>query len=114
MSLTLNDLVLESKTFDMEFGDKVMSITYDPNQITSDAIADMGSSTDETCRVLSELILDWDLVDANANKVKPTFEFFSGLKLAVVNKILQSVFDDAFPKAESTQSSATFRRKARR
>lgn len=115
MAISLTDLQVDNKTFDMELGaGKKLTITYDPNLITSNMLTDMNLGVAETCKILSELILDWDLVDDDKKPIKPTEEFFNSLKIIVMNKILTAIFDDAFPKAESTQSSGITRRRGQR
>lgn len=112
--LTINDLVSENKPCTIQFGDKSLVLQYDPNVITSNMLADMNLSTDEMCRILSELIVSWDLVGKEGEPIKPSFEFLASLNMVIVNKLMQAIFDSAFPKAESTQSSATTARRGRR
>lgn len=115
MAISLTDMQVENKTFEMDFGKgKTLNITYDPNLITSDMLTDMNMGVAETCKILSELILEWDLVDDEKKPVAPTEAFFNSLKIIVMNKILTAIFDDAFPKAESTQSSGITRRRGQR
>ncbi len=115
MALSLTDLQVSNKTFEMDFGGgKTLNITYDPNLITSDMLTDMNLGVAETCKILSELIIEWDLLDDDKKPILPTEAFFTSLKIVVMNKILTALFDDAFPKAESTQSSGITRRRGQR
>lgn len=115
MALSLKDLRSDNKTFEMDFGEgKTLNITYNPNIISADMLTDMSLGVNESCAIMSELVVDWDLVDNDGNKIKPTEDFFKSLGLAFVNPMLEAIFNNAFPKVESTPSSVTSRRRAQR
>lgn len=115
MALSLKDLRSDNKTFEMDFGGgKTLNITYNPNLISADMLTDMNLGVSETCVIMSELIVDWDLLDDAGNKIKPTEDFFKSVGLGFINPVLEAIFNNAFPKAESTPSSVTTRRRGQR
>lgn len=113
--LNVSDLLAGTRDMVVDFGGgNELKLTYDPNQITANLLVDLSSDSDELCKILSELVIAWDLED-DGKPFEPTHEnIANNMSLIVVNKIFEAVFNDAFPKAASTTSEDTTPAKVRR
>lgn len=98
MTVYLKDLFTAKKEATINIFDKQLKVTYDPNQITAEWVATSTRSIDELCEILPSLIVDWELSD-ESGKVPITAETFkTKMRLAIVNRILSEIINDAFPK----------------
>lgn len=99
----------------VDFGNgNTLNVVYDPIVITSNMMLDLRNNSDELTKILSELIVRWDLTDNSGAPFDPTPENLANTPLLVVNKIFESIFADAFPKAASTSSDDSTPATARR
>ncbi len=114
--LNVSDLLAGTRDMVVDFGNgNELKLTYDPTQITANLLVDLSSDSDELCKILSELVVDWDLEDGEGKPFEPTHDnIANNMSLIVVNKIFEAIFSDAFPKATSTTSEDTTQAKARR
>ena len=112
MAIYLEDLALARKEVTVEFsGGRSLKVTYDPNLLTADVISVSGESTTDLCGVLATLITDWDLVDGDGAKAPITEDFLaSKIRLPILNAILETIVEDAFPKKATPSTGGSRRR----
>lgn len=116
MSLTLAQLSDDEATVVVDYMGQTMEVDYRPGALTPAMVEDIvnPTSADDLGTCIEEVVISWDLVDAEANEVSPTAENCINLPMKFLRAVLTAIMEDGSPKpATDARSAGTTRRRGR-
>lgn len=99
--LRLDELLSETAETTVDFGGKELKVVFRPDALTAELEAEYhkrlaaDAPIDAMAFMLSKIVVDWDVVDAEGKPIKPTYRFFRKLGVKVMARILRAVQDAA-------------------
>lgn len=93
-----------------EEGNDILTLTYDPNKFTADLearvqeLSEDGAAIRSLAVLLADLIVGWDVVDANDQAIAPSADFLGTLGVPVLRRISEAIGENENPNASGATS----------
>ena len=112
--LTVTELLGEAVEVEAPFGDKMLSITVQTGAFTAELEDEYSRRMEENrpidalAKMLSALVVDWNVTDARGRKIRPTYAFLRKLGIPTLTKIMAAIQEAAglSDEAETVKNSA--------
>lgn len=91
-------------------GTDVLTLTYDPNKFTAELeermneLSQDGAAIRSLAMLLADLIVSWDVIDAEGQPVAPSADFLGRLGVPVLRRITEAIGEHENPNSSSATS----------
>ncbi len=91
--MDIQDLVAGARTIAVPFGERAVSVTYNPQSVTVGLIDPKDTDPVQAARVLSAVLVDWDLTNRGV-PVGTDVASLTATNAAVVGTVLSAILQD--------------------
>jgi len=101
---------LSERVLEVQIGEESLTITYLPHSFTPAELDELqqtekdGKPWNGTAEILSQLMIDWDLLDDAGNVIEPTYDNLRDIPTEILNVVLGALNADNTERIEARKN----------